>query len=186
MTSDRDRRRLLDVARSALIHHVSARRPAGTDPDTQARQAAAFVSLHVRGELRGCIGRLEPDAPLWQVIAECARAAATKDPRFSPLVEAELADVEIEISILGPCEPIRSPDDIEIGRHGLLVEQGPRRGLLLPQVATAWRWTARTFLEQTCRKAGLPADSWQHGAVLWRFEAEVFGEAARPTSPDDR
>lgn len=184
--TDHERCQLLHVARGALTDHLTGQRPAGMRRDGPARHAPAFVSLHVRGELRGCIGRIESDTPLWQVIAECARAAASEDPRFSPLAAAELPDVEIEISILGPFEPVESPEEIEIGRHGLLVEQGARRGLLLPQVATEWRWTPRTLVEQTCRKAGLPPDSWQQGAVLWRFEAEVFGETERPTTRDDR
>jgi uncharacterized protein (TIGR00296 family) len=88
--------------------------------------------------------------------------------------------VDIELSLLGPLEAIAGADDVEIGRHGLVVERGWQRGLLLPQVATEWEWDRQTFLAQTCQKAGLPGDAWQHGAKLWRFEAEVFGEG-RPT-----
>ena len=88
----------------------------------------------------------------------------------------ELAGLEIEVSLLGPLEPIASPDDIEVGRHGLLVERDWQRGLLLPQVATEWRWDRETFLAQTCHKAGLPRDAWKQGARVWRFEAEVFGD----------
>jgi uncharacterized protein (TIGR00296 family) len=94
------------------------------------------------------------------------------------VASVELPEIQIEMSLLGPLEPIAGAADIEIGRHGLLVELGRQRGLLLPQVATEWQWDAVTFLSQTCRKAGLPADSWQQGAIvkLWRFDAEVFGE----------
>ena len=89
---------------------------------------------------------------------------------------SELPELDIEISLLGPLEPIAGPDDYEIGRHGLVVEMGDRRGLLLPQVATEWGWDRETFLAQTCHKAGLRRNAWRHGAKMWRFEAEVFGE----------
>jgi uncharacterized protein (TIGR00296 family) len=91
---------------------------------------------------------------------------------------AELPEIQIELSVLGPLEPAAGPADVEVGRHGLVVEMGRQRGLLLPQVATERKWDAGTLLSQTCRKAGLPADSWQHGATVWRFEAEVFSEGA--------
>ena len=106
-----------------------------------------------------------------------AVAACSTDPRFPPVGAAELPAIDIEISLLGPLEPIGGPADIEIGRHGLVVEKGGSRGLLLPQVATEWRWDAEAFLSQTCHKAGLPKDAWKHGAKMWRFEAEVFAEA---------
>jgi AmmeMemoRadiSam system protein A len=177
MTSDPDRRRLLELARNAVAAHVAGRAwHAVVAEDTLARRAAAFVSLHKNGELRGCIGRLETDDPLWEVVAGCARAAASEDPRFAKVMEAELPYIDVEISILGPFEEVRSIDEIEIGRHGLLVEQGSHRGLLLPQVASAWQWTAKAFVDQTCRKAGLPLDVWPNKATLWRFEAEVFSE----------
>jgi len=94
------------------------------------------------------------------------------------VTSAELPHIDIEISLLGPLEPIAGPAEIEIGRHGLVIHHGWARGLLLPQVAVEWRWDAETFLTQTCHKAGLPNDAWQHGAKIWRFEAEVFGEKA--------
>lgn len=180
MTSESDRSRLLELARNALTAHVAGRtwRAADATGDLE-RPASAFVSLHKNGALRGCIGRLEADAALWDVVAACARAAASEDPRFAAVTEAELPYIEVEISILGAFEPVRSIDEVEIGRHGLLVEQGHHRGLLLPQVALEWGWTASTFVEHTCRKAGLAPDAWPHDATLWRFEAEVFSEAVR-------
>jgi len=102
--------------------------------------------------------------------------ACSADPRFPAVSGAELETLDVEISILGPLEPIASPDDIEIGRHGLVVELGHRRGLLLPQVATEWRWTQQAFVQHACRKAGLSQDAWRKRAALWRFEAEVFRE----------
>lgn len=177
-----DRAALLALAREAISRRVSpgrrevARDPAADATFAQRTNAAAFVTLHRGGELRGCIGHLGTDQPLAQVIPRCAVAAATEDPRFAPVTGEELDRLDLEISVLTPLEPIRGPGDIEVGRHGLVVEQGWNRGLLLPQVATEWHWDAETFLAHTCRKAGLPMDAWKHGARLFRFEAEVFGE----------
>jgi AmmeMemoRadiSam system protein A len=137
---------------------------------------AAFVTIHKRGELRGCIGHVEANEPLGRVIARCAVAACSLDPRFPALTADELPDIDVELSLLTPLEPIAGPNEIEIGRHGLVVEKGSRRGLLLPQVAVEWKWDAPTFLAHTCHKAGLPRDAWKEGAKMWRFEAEVFGE----------
>jgi AmmeMemoRadiSam system protein A len=177
MTSSADRLLLLGIAREAITAHVS-RSPA-REPDTIGELLpceGAFVTLHRRGELRGCIGHLQPRLPIGRVVARCAVAACSRDPRFPPVKAAELPDLDIELSILGPCEPVSLIDEIEIGRHGLVAEQGSQRGLLLPQVATEWKWDRQTFVEQTCHKAGLPRDAWRHAAGLWKFEAEVFGE----------
>ena len=140
-----------------------------------AEQRAAFTTLYVRGQLRGCVGYVFPLASVYRTIAETARAAAFEDTRFPPLTSAEVRDLEIHLSILSPLEPIEA-DQVEVGRHGLMVSLGARRGLLLPQVPIEHGWDRVTFLEQTCRKAGLPADAWQHGATLEAFTAEVFGE----------
>lgn len=178
MTSEADRQRLLQIARDAIVAYVSGGVAAveGSASDSLERPGGAFVSLHHRGELRGCIGHLEANQSLLRVVRECAVAACSADPRFPPVSAVELVGLEIEVSLLGPFEPVASPDDIEVGRHGLLVEQNWQRGLLLPQVATEWRWDRETFLAQTCHKAGLPRDAWKQGAKVWRFEAEVFGE----------
>lgn len=177
MTSDAERRSLLRVAREAIAAHVAGRRaPDVSDVPTAARRGGAFVSIHKRGDLRGCIGHLEADGPLAGIVARCAVAACSADPRFPALTADELDAVDLEVSLLGPLEPIALADAIEIGRHGLVVEMGSRRGLLLPQVATEWGWDRETFLAHTCRKAGLPADAWKHGATMWTFEAEVFRE----------
>ena len=178
MTSASDRELLLRIARHAVVAHVGGAATTETEPITLAgRRGAAFVTLHKRsGELRGCIGHLEPDQLLPDVVAQCAVAACSADPRFPAVALAELADLAIEVSLLGPLEAIAGAEEIEIGRHGLVIEKGWRRGLLLPQVATEWKWDREQFLAQTCRKAGLPLDAWMHGATIWRFEAEVFGE----------
>ena len=177
MTNTMDRGLLLQLARQAMTAHVHHEpMPAIDLTGVFARPGGAFVSIHRHGDLRGCIGHIEANEPLGKVIARCAVAACSTDPRFPPVSEAELAELDLELSLLGPLESIGGADDIEIGTHGLVVEQGWRRGLLLPQVATEWKWDCETFLAHTCQKAGLPMDAWKKGAKLWRFEAEVFGE----------
>ena len=180
MTSKADRQRLLQIAREAILAHVNGASVAAVPElpraDTLRRATGAFVTIHHHGELRGCIGHLESNRSLPAVVRECAIAACSADPRFSPVTAAELPGLDIELSLLGPLEPITLADEIEIGRHGLLVERDWQRGLLLPQVATEGRWDPETFLAQTCRKAGLPRDGWKHGAKVSRFEAEVFAE----------
>jgi AmmeMemoRadiSam system protein A len=178
MTSPHDRALLLRLAREALAAHVGvapAHVPGLSGPLAEPR--GAFVTLHNHGELRGCIGHIEPTTPLGKVVPRCAVAAGTNDPRFPPITPTELDELDIEISVLAPLEPIAGPQDIDVGRHGLVVERDWQRGLLLPQVAVEWNWDAETFLAQTCHKAGLPRDAWKHGAKKWRFEAEVFSEA---------
>ena len=183
MTSASERAALLRIGRDAITAHVtgvSRQSAAGSSPSNETalddRRNGAFVTIHHRGELRGCIGHIEGDDALPRTVAQCAVAACSADPRFPPVTPAELPEIEIEISVLGPLEPAAGPADIEVGRHGLVVEMGGRRGLLLPQVATEWKWDAATFLSQTCRKSGLPGDCWQRGAKVWKFEAEVFGD----------
>jgi AmmeMemoRadiSam system protein A len=177
MTSDADRRLLLRIAREAIVAHVSARPFPRVEPAVVLeRRGGAFVSIHRGGALRGCIGHVEATEPLGRVVHRCAIAACSTDPRFPPVTVPELTDLDLELSLLGPLEPVGATDDIEIGRHGLMVERGSQRGLLLPQVSVEWRWDRVRFLVETCRKAGLPADAWRRGATLWKFEAEVFGE----------
>ena len=180
MTNEADRRRLLRIARDAIVAHVSGGMVSRVEPvgegELAARRCGAFVTLHIHLDLRGCIGHIEANEPLPRVVERCAVSACSADPRFPAVTSSELAHLEIELSLLGPLESLTGPDEIEIGRHGLVIERGRHRGLLLPQVATQWRWDRVTFLAETCRKAGLPRDGWQHGADVWRFEAEVFGE----------
>ena len=143
------------------------------------QQAGAFVTLHRSGRLRGCMGNIESPKPLHQTVCDCARSAALRDPRFDPVTAAEIPQLHIEISVLSPLEPAR-PDQIEVGRHGLLVSNGYQRGLLLPQVATKYHWDREKFLDETCLKAGLSSDAWRHGARIQVFTAQIFAE---PTSP---
>ena len=136
----------------------------------------AFVSIHCQGELRGCLGRLETDRPIAENVAHLATIVSDSDPRFPPLRASELAVVDVEISALTPAQEITDVGDIEVGRHGLIIEQEHHRGLLLPQVAIEYHWDRDTFLEHTCLKAGLPRDAWRKGARIFLFEAQVFGE----------
>src|SRR5262249_24066202 len=141
MISDHDRDRLLKLARETIEAYVGAAPahvPAASGVLDEPR--GAFVTLHKHGELRGCIGHIKPNEPLGKVIIRCAVAAASTDPRFPPITPGELEDIDIEISLLTPLEEIHGSGDVEVGRHGLVVEQGWQRGLLLPQVATEWHW----------------------------------------------
>ena len=151
---------------------------------TLAQPAAAFVSLHRHGQLRGCVGSLCAERPLWTTVADMARAAAFDDPRFPPLVAGELRDIDIEISRLGPLSPVRA-EDVVPGRHGVLVRRGGRRGVLLPQVAARHGWDRETFLAEVCHKALLPPDAWRFAdTVIEVFEAEVFGDDTPAVGPD--
>ena len=180
MFTDTQQRSLVAIARAAVVEAITGCRVEAfppADPGAWPGATGAFVTLKRQGRLRGCIGTLECRRPLVEEIARVAVSAARKDPRFDPLRPAELDDLDVEVSVLGPLEEIdpRDPGVIEIGRHGLVVEQGHRHGLLLPQVATEWGWDRDQFLSQTCVKAGLPPDSWCRGATVYRFTADVFG-----------
>lgn len=139
-------------------------------------ERGAFVTLTIGGQLRGCIGNIRGVAPLDSTIERMAVAAATEDPRFPPVQAAELDRIAIEISVLTPFKRISDPEEIEVGRDGLYIEKGMNRGLLLPQVATEYGWDRYTFLDQTCRKAGLPDGAWREGADIYIFSAQIFNE----------
>ena len=181
--SPQERQTLLFVARQVLealfAQPPLTARIAGIDSTPRlAEPSAAFVSLHRRrdGRLRGCIGTLQSRQSLLDAVIENARAAAERDPRVPPLRADELEELEVEISVLGPLIPVDDPDEIVVGRDGLVLTSGLQRGVLLPQVATEQRWNREQFLESLCRKAGLPSDAWRQGATIERFEAIVFGE----------
>jgi AmmeMemoRadiSam system protein A len=180
------RQQLLAIARQAIASRLdgSTFRPGGPLESLPAA-AGVFVTLRAATELRGCIGTLDPSRPLVDLIVHAAVAAAFDDPRFPPLDRDEFGQVLLEISVLSPPELVLDPGDLEVGRHGLIVEHGARRGLLLPQVPIEWDWNRETFLAQTCLKAGLPHDAWECGATLMRFEAEVFGETDTADEPKD-
>ena len=145
----------------------------------------AFVTLHKSARLRGCIGYVAPLYPLYKTVIECSISAATQDPRFPSVQIDELPEIEIEISVLSPVEEVKILEDIKVGTHGLAISQKGKRGLLLPQVPVEYGWDRERFLEETCRKAGLPANAWREGAKIEYFTAVVFAEkeesAADPT-----
>ena len=171
---------LLAIARQAIAAAVGRQRLVPPETDGILREKrGAFVTLHERAthDLRGCIGYVEPLFPLAETVTRAAVAAALHDTRFDPVTTRELPGLGIEISVLSLPEPLR-PQDIVVGTHGLILSLGGRSGLLLPQVATEHGWDVTTFLEQTCRKAGLPAGAWKRPETqLLGFSAAVFGEA---------
>ena len=178
--SEADRQSLLELARRAIVEAVSSQRPAGCIPHSGvfAEKRGVFVTLHARGRLRGCIGVIEAFEPLGESITRCAASAAFEDPRFSPVNQEEVRELQIELSLLSPPEPIL-PQNIEIGKHGLLISQAAKRGLLLPQVAVLHKLGREQFLEETCRKAGLAAHAWQEPETqILGFTCEVFSETA--------
>jgi len=137
----------------------------------------AFVTLTRGGELRGCIGYVTPQVPLYQAVADMAVNAAVRDPRFPPVTKDELRKLRIEISVLSPLAPCPDPQTVQVGKHGLVIQKSGRSGLLLPQVPVEWGWDRRQFLEQVCRKAGLSAGAYREpDAVLMTFTAVVFHE----------
>jgi AmmeMemoRadiSam system protein A len=177
MFAPEDQRRLLAVARRALEARVRRDRdPAFESGGALDTRCGAFVTIYRHHELHGCLGRLETDWAVSRVVAHLGRAVADSDPRFPPVTPDELAALTIEISALSPEREVRSVGEIEVGRHGLIVERGPYCGLLLPQVATERGWDVETFLEHTCMKAGLQRDAWKQGVRILIFEADVFGE----------
>jgi len=171
------RETLLRRARAAIASTIGAdlELPPATAPAPGLR-AGAFVTLRVGENLRGCIGYPEADRVLLDVVEHCAISAAVSDPRFPAVRAGEFPLLNLEISVLGPIDPVGDISEIEIGRHGLIAELGRRRGLLLPQVAVEWNWSAEELASNTCAKAGLPRDAWRNGAKLFKFEAEVFSE----------
>jgi AmmeMemoRadiSam system protein A len=167
---------LLASARQAIRDRVRGTPDAFKHPEDPTLRApgAAFVTLMRRGELRGCIGYVEPIKPLAEAVAHCAAAAASADPRFPPVTPSELPHLRVEVSILSPLRPVVDPLEIQVGIHGLSVSHSGRHGLLLPQVATEFGWDRETFLRQTCLKAGLPGDAWKGGAEIQIFSVDHF------------
>jgi AmmeMemoRadiSam system protein A len=174
--SPEERTFLLKLAHQAILSALE-NQPLSVDPPTPhfAEHRGAFTSLYLRGELRGCVGYAMPVTSVYRAVVETARAAAFEDTRFYPVKIGEAEHLTVELSILSPPLPIAA-EEVEIGRHGLLISMAGHRGLLLPQVPVERAWDRVTFLEQTCRKAGLPLDAWQKGAKIEAFTAEVFGE----------
>jgi AmmeMemoRadiSam system protein A len=176
--SETDRRSLLELARRAVVDAVANGKLPELIPHEGifAERHGVFVTLHIEGRLRGCIGVVEPDERLGEAVIRCAASAALEDPRFPSVRSEELAALRIELSLLSPASPI-ARESIEIGCHGLLVTLGKHRGLLLPQVALEHRLDAQRFLEETCRKAGLPREAASDPQLqIFGFTCQVFAE----------
>ncbi|GAB4379986.1 MAG: AmmeMemoRadiSam system protein A [Calditrichia bacterium] len=174
-----EKKYLLKLARETIITLLEKDEFPQTRPISEKvkEKFGAFVTLHKDGRLRGCIGYIEGVKPLYQTIMEMAKSAAFNDPRFPPVKKNEVKHLEIEISVLSPIKQIDNPEIIEVGKHGLIIQRGYYRGLLLPQVATEWGWDREEFLQQTCFKAGLPGDAWKDpDTKIFIFTAEIFSE----------
>lgn len=170
---------LLKLGRDTIATYLESRKRIDFSSDEAELQAkcGAFVTLKEDDQLRGCIGYITSNRPLYETIIDCSIAAATEDPRFPPVQKEELgSSVSIEISVLSPPKKINDIKEIEVGEHGLIISKGFYRGLLLPQVATENNWDKTTFLQHTCLKAGLPINAWQEDALIEIFSAQVFGE----------
>lgn len=174
-----EKKALLKLARETILAHLNGR-PLPVLPKAEGvlgEHAGAFVTLHKRKMLRGCIGNMVGYGPLVKTVQEMAVAASTEDPRFPAVTVGEMAEIDIEISVLSPMKKITDVNEIQVGVHGIMMGRDYRRGVLLPQVATEQRWDRETFLMQTCYKAGLPADAWKDPkTTIEIFSAQVFGE----------
>ena len=174
--SPEERGILLQLAHDSILSALEERDISLDAPTAHlAEPRGAFSSLYLHGQLRGCVGYVLPVSPVYRAVADTARAAAFEDTRFNRVTRDEARELQIELSILSPPEPIAA-EAVEVGRHGLIIGMAGYRGLLLPQVPFEHHWDRIAFLQQTCRKAGLPTDAWQKGATIEAFTAEVFGE----------
>ena len=174
-----EKEELLRIARSTIEHKLEGKPMPPLEGISSALRGrrGAFVTLHIRGELRGCIGYVVARKPLHETVREMAEAAAFQDARFPPVMADELEELDVEISVLSPLRKVADMAEIEVGKHGILIKKGYYQGLLLPQVAVEYGWDRTTFLRQTCRKAGLPLDAWKDpDAEIRIFSADVFGE----------
>lgn len=170
---------LLEIARKAIENGVRTGRIYIEPREEKSlnNRSGCFVTIKQDGKLRGCIGNFQSELPLFKEVAEMAVASATKDPRFYPMKEEDLGNFALEISVLSPLRKIDDIAEIEVGKHGIYLEKGYYRGVLLPQVAVEYGWNREEFLSQTCLKAGLPTDSWQtEDAEIYIFCAQIFGE----------
>jgi len=177
--TEREQKSLLRIARGTLETYIRTGKTPEAKPLTPrlSEKRGAFVTLHERGELRGCIGYVEAVKPLYQAVSDMAVAASTEDPRFPPVGTEELDKIDIEITVLSPLRPLPSPDSVVVGKHGLVIRKGFRSGLLLPQVPVEQGWNGDQFLANTCLKAGLPPNAYKEkDAQLFSFTGQVFGE----------
>lgn len=182
MTSEDDRKSILDLARRTILAAASGEElPAVPEGGVFRRDGGAFVTINKNGALRGCIGHFIGTGSLGRTIIDMAASAAVRDPRFSPVEPREVDDLEIDISLLSPMVPA-DPEDVIPGEHGVYMKFGFKSGTLLPQVAAEAGWDRETFLTHTCLKAGLPHDCWKReGLQIFTYTAEVFGEREKGT-----
>lgn len=177
--SSSDKKKLLQLARESMERHFSGL-PSTAAPIEDAalnQVCGAFVTLRKNGKLRGCIGNLPGNAPLYQAVQKLAVSSATEDSRFQPVEPSELPDLCVEITVLSPLKKVQSPDEIVPGVHGVMIEKGPRTGIFLPQVATEQNWSRMELLENLCvHKAGLTPEAWRESANLYIFTGESFKE----------
>ena len=176
--SSEDKNLLLQIAREAIVLYIengATPRLDTPNPGLQEKRGC-FVCVKINGKLRGCIGNFISDKPLYQLVQEMAISAATRDPRFYPMKKADLAQFDLEISVLTPLRKISSIEEIQVGVHGLYIEKNYSRGVLLPQVAIEYGWDRDTFLSQTSMKAGMNPDDWKEGADIYIFSADVFNK----------
>ncbi len=177
--TEEDGKQLLAIARETVRHKLlgGPKSQLGMDNERLRRRQGAFVTIHSRNDLRGCIGYIEGVKPLIEIVQDCAIQAGFHDYRFEPLSPAEYPYISFEISVLTPLEQAEDLSEVVVGQHGLLISSRGRSGLLLPQVATEQGWDRDTFLAHTCLKAGLPWDEWKNPrAQVYRFEAQIFSE----------
>ena len=187
--SEEDKKDLLNIARNTINDYVTNRSVPVIDTShlspTLMSHAGAFVSLYIKDQLRGCIGRFNPDIPLYRVVQDMAVSAATKDYRFNPVKQKELDKIDIEISVLTPMKKVESIDEIELGRHGIYIKQGYNSGTFLPQVAESTGWTLEEFLGHCARdKARIGWDGWKN-ADLYTYEAIIFDDKELNRKPTD-
>jgi len=175
--SDQDKKSLHQIAKTVIENKVRGKAVPEFKVESPIlkENRGAFVTIQKKGQLRGCIGYIEGQGPLYKTIEEMAEAAAFRDPRFVPVTEKELPDLEIEISVLTPLKKITDVNEIQVGKHGIYIKQGWLSGLLLPQVATEYGWDRQTFLGHTCEKAGLPSNAWKDkNTDIYIFSADIF------------
>ncbi|PLX71898.1 MAG: AMMECR1 domain-containing protein [Desulfuromonas sp.] len=177
--NDQEQQTLLAIARQAIVHAVKHGEDYIEPREEKAlnQRNGCFVTIKQTGQLRGCIGNFQSELPLFKEVAMMAKASATNDPRFYPMKNIDLDNFSLEISVLSPLHKIDDIAEIEVGKHGIYIEKGYHRGVLLTQVATEHDWDRDTFLKQTCIKAGLPTDAWQQEAAdIYIFSSQSFGE----------
>ncbi len=179
MLSEANASVLLEIARDAINHQIQNKdfSPSPREEKEFNERSGCFVTIKQNGRLRGCIGNFQAKQPLFREVAEMAAASASQDPRFPSMQAQDLNNFTLEITVLSPLMKISNIDQIQVGTHGIYIENGANHGVLLPQVATEYGWDKTNFLRQTCLKAGLPDDAWQHpDTEIYIFSGQVISE----------